>query len=103
MWTLYQKAKTYSRLPSTLLKLNDEWVAYQLDSAVTLFGTVIENALQERQNVGNDKSPAWEQKYTLLQLLADDFRLPAPAKVDKPQGIRGLMGLPGVKVLKAKG
>lgn len=88
-------------MPSQLLKLDDEWLAYQLDNAVTLFGTVIENALQERRNAGSDKQPDWQQKYTLPQLLADDFRLPAPVAERPQSGIKGLMGMPGVKVLKA--
>lgn len=68
-----------------------------------MFGITIENALGEQQNVGSDKAPKYEQKYTLPQLLADEFRLPAPVKAAKPQGIRGLMGLPGVKIHRAKG
>lgn len=68
-----------------------------------MFGTVIENALQEQTNVGSDKQPKHEPRYTLPQLLADDFRLPAPAKASKPQGLAGLMNTPGVKVYKAKG
>lgn len=103
MWTLYQKAKLFSRLPSELLKLDDEWLAYMFDNAVTLFGTVVENALQEQTNVGSDKAPKHEPRYSLPQLLADDFRLPAPAKAKPAQGLQGLMGLPGVKVHKAKG
>ena len=59
-------------------------------------------ALQEQQNVGSDKQPKWEAKYTLAQLLADEFRLPAPV-VERPQGgLKGLMGMPGVKVFKAQ-
>lgn len=103
MWTLYSKAKLFSRLPSELLRLDDEWMAYQFDNAVATFGIAVENALMERENRGTDKQPKWDAKYTLSQLLDDSFRLPAPAKVEKPQGLKGLMGMPGVKVLKAKG
>lgn len=74
-----------------------------LDNAVTLLGITIENALQEQTNVGSDKAPKHEPRYTLPQLLADDFRLPAPAKASKPQGLKGLMNTPGVKVYRAKG
>ena len=74
-----------------------------LDNAVTMLGITIENALQEQQNTGTDKAPKHEQRYSLSQLLADNFRLPAPAKASKPaQGLQGLMGLPGVKVYKAQ-
>lgn len=101
MWTLYNKATTYSRLPSELLRLGDEWMAYQFDNAVTLFGVTVENALQERQNVGTKKEPQWEPKYTLAQLLDDGFRLPAPERPAKQEGVKGLMAMKGVKVWKA--
>lgn len=103
MWTLYQKAKLFSRLPSELLRIADEWMAYQFDNAVALFGTVIENESQQRHNVGSDKEPKWEQKYSLAQLLDDDFRLPSPAEPSKPQGLAGLMNMPGVKRVQIKG
>jgi len=83
--------------------IEDRWTAYQFDAAVTMLGVTIENALQEQQNVGSDKQPKYEAKYTLAQLLADDFRLPGPVKATTAQGIAGLIGLPGVKVIRAKG
>lgn len=83
--------------------IEDRWTAYQFDAAVTMLGVAIENAAQEQQNVGSDKVPKYEPKYTMAQLLADDFRLPAPVKATKAQGIAGLIGLPGVKVIRAKG
>jgi len=103
MWTLYQKAKLFSRLPSELLRIGDEWIAYQFDNAVALLGTVIENESQRQHNVGSEREPKWETKYSLAQLLDDDFRLPAPERASKPQGLAGLMNMPGVKVVKAKG
>jgi hypothetical protein len=96
-------------MPSQLLRLADEWTAYQFDNAVHLLGVVIENALQETTNTGSDKAPKYEQRYHLGQLLADDFRLPPPPKpAAKAQGLAGLMALAGkrgsgVKMLKAKG
>ncbi len=101
MWTLYNKAKSYSRLPSEILRLGDEWMAYQFDNAATLFGSTVENALMERQNTGTEKRPKWEAKYSLAQLLDDDFRLPAPPRAEKPKsGIEALKALVGVKVWK---
>lgn len=104
MWSLYNKAKTYSRLPSELLRLGDEWMAYQFDNAVHMFGVAIENALYERVNVGSDKAPKYEPKYTLHQLLDQEFRLPAPQKPQKAQGggLAALMGMKGVKVFKGQ-
>lgn len=100
MWRLYQTAKTFGQRPSDLAGIDDRWAALQLDNAVGLVGIVIENASQEQQNTGTEKAPKWQPKYTMHQLLDDDFRLPAPARPTKQEGIKGLMALPGVKVWK---
>lgn len=62
---------------SGLVGLNDAWLALQFDNAVTLIGTVIENAAQEMVKVGPDDKPEWKPRYTMKQLLDPDFRLPA--------------------------
>lgn len=100
MWRLYLTAKTFGQRPSDLVGVDDRWAALQLDNAVSLVGTVIENASQEQQNVGSKEKPEWQPKYTIHQLLDADFRLPAPAKPTQESGIQGLMSLPGVKVWK---
>ena len=48
----------------------------------------IENALQERVNVGSEKQPRYEAKYSITQLLAPDFHLPQPARIG-PQSTAG--------------
>lgn len=77
-------------------------MAYQFDNAVTRFGDAIENALGERQNVGDEKKPQWEPKYSLSQLLDNDFRLPRPVPEEQPSGLDGLKMLAGVKTHKVK-
>lgn len=62
--------------PSELIGVEDEWAAYQFDSAVVLVGTAIEGAAQEMEKRGSDDNPRWEPKYTMKQLLDEDFRLP---------------------------
>ena len=54
----------------------DPWMAYQIDRAVTSFGIVIDNALQERVSMGDDSKTT--ERYTLEQLLSKDFKLPRP-------------------------
>ncbi|TXH53013.1 MAG: hypothetical protein E6Q97_14400 [Desulfurellales bacterium] len=76
----------------------DPWTALQLDNAVALVGITLENASQELRNAGSEKQPKWEPKYTMNQLLDDDFRLPAPPK--PKSGIEALKALVGVKVWK---
>jgi hypothetical protein len=72
---------------------HETWIALQFDQAVVYFGNVIENALAERQTVGVGDGQRSEAKYTLAQLLRDDFRLPAPERAtDRPAG-RGVGAL----------
>ncbi len=73
MWSLYLTAKTTASRPSELLNIEDKWAAYQLDEAVVLFGTIIENALMQQVNRGTRDEPRYESKYTLQQLLTPGF------------------------------
>jgi hypothetical protein len=98
--------------PSLLVNLTDDpWTAYQLDTAVATLGQVIEGALQEMHNVGSEKEPRWEPRYSLSQLLEPAFRLPkegqqqralSTAQADAAAALKAMTGK-GVKVFKAKG
>lgn len=99
-------AKAASARPSDLVGIDDRWAAYQLDSAVTLVGTALENASQEMHEVNKRMVP----KYTMAQLLDPAFRLPAPPSAAQEQqgGLAALKALArrvrgGVRVFKAKG
>lgn len=70
-------AKTTNCRPSTLLGVKDEWTAYQLDCAVSTVGLAIEAASMERVNLGDDKEPDWQNKYTMKELLDPLFKLPS--------------------------
>lgn len=78
MWQLHQIAKTYSQRPSSILLDPDDarerpWLAYQIDSAVWMFGTWIDGKLAERTEpvkTGKNKGQT-KPKYTLAELLAD--------------------------------
>lgn len=76
MWRIYQTAKTLGQRPSTLLEIGDAWAALQLDNAVVLFGTWVENAAQEMEKRGPESAPRWEPKYSMAQLLTPGFTLP---------------------------
>lgn len=70
-----------------LLGVSDALAAYLLDACVVTFGLIIENALHERDNIGTQKEPKYEPRYTLPQLLDPAFRLPRPQPVvPKKQG-----------------
>ena len=75
MWNLYLTSKGSHSRPSDLVGITDRWAAYQLDSAVVLLGTILENAAQEQVNVGGETSPKWERKYTMRQLLTPGFMI----------------------------
>lgn len=90
---LWRKASKFGRLPSELVSIEDEWTAYQFDNAVTLFGTAIENAVQEQTRVQMGNRTEYRDKYTLGQLLRSDFRLPRPPQLDalRQDGMAQLM------------
>jgi hypothetical protein len=64
--------------------VDDKLAAYCLDAAVTTFGTILENALAERVNVGDTRNPRYEARYQLSELLDADFHLPQPDRPGKP-------------------
>lgn len=105
MWSLGQTAKATGTRPSELVRIDDAWTALQFDNAVTLVVNVIENAAQERENVGSEKRPDWQLKYTMSQLLDDDFRLPAPKTKEQKErdAANAFAGLPGVRRVRRTG
>lgn len=85
MWTLWQTVQQTHSRPSKLLCVRDPLVAYLFDAAVVTFGNIIENAVQERIEVGMGDKKEWKQKYTLQQLLDSKFKLPT----DKEEVAKG--------------
>lgn len=78
MWSLGQKASESNKLPSECVPGLDEivcdWTIWQFDNGIMFFFSVMKNALAETEKIGNES----QAKYTLSQLLEDDFRLPRP-------------------------
>lgn len=64
-------------------------VAYDFDRAVTTFGRILSNALQETVETGIGSSRKRVAKYRLSQLLADDFQFGAENAVDELAGLEG--------------
>lgn len=102
-------SKATAQRPSDIIGVQDRWAAYQFDSAVTLVGGAIENAVQEMQEIGEGQHRRLVPKYSLEQLLDPDFRLPPPpsAKDKERDGLAALHALAGrpgsgVRVFKAK-
>lgn len=76
MWSLWHKSKSLNCRPSRLLEVEDSLAAYCFDSAVVTLGTIIENALLERDEVGEGSGKSSVPRYTLEQLLDPAFVLP---------------------------
>jgi hypothetical protein len=61
-----------------------------------MVGLGLENALHELQNVGDEKQPKYEPRYTLDQLLHPDFRLPS-TDIEVPD-FGALAGIEGISL-----
>lgn len=66
--------------------------AWMLDNCVTFFGTVVENALHERDEVGTGDARRSMPRYTLKQVLDESFRLPRHDEEDSMEGFKGMDG-----------
>lgn len=103
MWTLWQKAKTYHKLPCEVADPRQRWddlTRYLFDNAVTYFGVTIENALAETVETtvyeGKNKRTKSRPKHTLEQLLDPTFKLTRPGQPEAaPQqdGLAWMMAL----------
>lgn len=63
--------------------------AYQLDAAVTTFGTIIKNALQETVETGIGSSKRRVAKYKIGDLLDDSFQFQEENTLSIFQGVEG--------------
>ena len=88
------KAKNYRQPPSKLLGVTNKLAAYNLDSAVLFFGVAMDNALQERINIGTDERPEYRPRYRLQELLSPTFRFPE----EEDDDLESLFGADGVRM-----
>lgn len=63
--------------------------AYQLDAAVTAFGVMIDNATQETVEVGSGTNKRIRPRWTIEELLANDFRFPREDDLAAFRGVDG--------------
>ncbi len=101
MWSIYQLAKLGHCRASAIVNISDKWTAYQFDSAVSLVGVTIENALNETiENLAKEQVP----KYDLEQLLSDKFRFPRKLteKERESKSVDYFRGMLGATWIKAK-
>ncbi len=101
MWQIYSLAKLGHKRASEIVGIKDLWLMYQFDSAISLVGVTIENALNETvENLAKQLVP----KYTLEELLSTKFKFPKPlTEVEKEsKAVDYFKGMLGVKWFKAK-
>lgn len=83
--------------PSSLFDDADEplgpMARYCLDGAVVAFGTVVENALQETVGLGSGKHKTRRARWTLSEILQDDFTL--PRRDEKQESVDSLRKIDG--------
>lgn len=87
MWSLFQDSKLWHCRPSSMVDIQDPYVAYCFDQAVSIWGGYVERELDKIEGK-NEKQVATKRRNKLMQLLeASDkqrFRSPRPKKPTKP-------------------
>jgi hypothetical protein len=70
VWALYREAETWSTSPSVLLGVDDEYVAYCLNQAVTYFGKSVEAKMDKAAaRAKNEKSAQAARQRVLDSIL----------------------------------
>lgn len=83
MWVLFNKAQSFGKLPSELLRLDNSWVCYQFDNAVHTLGVHVQNKLNKRDKDGRPKYTIQEALNIPLEPIVVDLdRMPRVAGVD---------------------
>jgi hypothetical protein len=73
MWLLFVDAKTWGVRPSSLLAIEDEYVAYCLDQAVGYFGRTLEGELEKAgSGAKNNDEAEWKRQVVLDAFLSDE-------------------------------
>jgi hypothetical protein len=123
MWRLWRKATSYHKLPSEIFGEENALAAWMLDNAVTTFGTLVENMLQEREEVSVGDRKEYRQRYSIAQLLDPTFVFPRDDDAEedgggwdestwdesqlKPDGkainLNGIVGIQGLNFDEIKG
>jgi hypothetical protein len=106
LWNLWRKSNLAASLPSEIFgvirsvrtieeALGAPLAAWMLDNCVLAFGTLIENALTEEDRIQVGDTTQSFKRYTLTQLLDNDFRMPQvpPEESDYSsfQGVEGIV------------
>lgn len=97
MWNLWHKATRYHKLPSEVFDPHEEYdpiARWALDNAVTHFGTLVENMLLERKEIGSGATKEYVPRFKLSELLDPEYVFPKPpSEEEEMQGMAGIDGL----------
>ena len=83
-WLLYHNAKLWKTRPSKLLAIEDEYVAYCLDEAISFFGGQLEYELDEASHgkVSKEERSARAKRQTVLDRVLGKIEGDKPAYAD---------------------
>jgi hypothetical protein len=97
---LWRKATTYHLLPSQILHEEDALAAWQLDNAITTFGTLVENMLLERDEVQVGDRKEYKARHSITQLLDPEYVYPKSdsdvARSEDGWDMSGIVGVEGL-------
>lgn len=65
LWDLHRLCKAYGQRPSTVFGIEDEWLAWDFDHAVSALGWEVEQRMQEKRK---DGTPKYRSIYALLNM-----------------------------------
>lgn len=82
-WLLYNEAKTWNTQPSSILRIEEWYIAYCLDQAVNYWGTYVTNEL-EKIEAKTAKAAEARRHARLQSLLAEDGADPAQGQFADP-------------------
>lgn len=85
MWALHKLCKAYGQRPSAVFGIEDAWLAWDFDQAVSAFGAEVE---QRQRETKKDGSPRYATVRELLNLPKEPMRM-------KPVSKSMLMSLAG--------
>jgi len=55
MWRLHQMCQMYRLRPSDVIGIDDRWLAFDFDDALTTFAVIVQNRLDETDKQGRHK------------------------------------------------
>lgn len=88
MWQLYHLSKTLGVRPSDQLGIVNTWAAYQFNTAVVTFGTMVDNKIAETDKKGRPKYQLRDVINEAKLILSGDMKLKPITDYDRIMAAR---------------